>query len=183
MHPPRKVNCGGTTPYWVRAAQLKAVGGCSMECKDSSYQWKQPLAPILWSKRIWLITGNCWFPCCVSGKTCKAGVTSLSTKPGHKVEIPVVAHAAGFHSPQWKWTQRKSKFLDLTYAINKIIFLNIVVWNLSFYLFPTDNLLCNSGVGNFFSRWARSTEKNSLRARLKENKSVPGHSVFETLYF
>ena len=42
-------------------------------------------------------------------KTCKAGMTSLSTKPGYKIEIPVIAHAAGSHSPQCELTQRNSK--------------------------------------------------------------------------
>ena len=43
-----------------------------------------------------------------SRKTCEAGVTSPSTKPGHKFGIPVVAHAAGSHSPQWELAQRNS---------------------------------------------------------------------------
>ena len=65
MHPLRKINCGRSTPYWLRAAQLMAGGGCSLECKDFSYR---PLAPILWPNRIILITGNCCFPYCVFAK-------------------------------------------------------------------------------------------------------------------
>ena len=68
MHPLRKVNCGGTTPYWLRAAQLKAGGGCSLECKDSSYRRKRPLAAILSLSKVRLITGNCRFPCCIFAK-------------------------------------------------------------------------------------------------------------------
>ena len=68
MHPLRKVNCVRTTPYWLRAAQLKAGDGCSLECKDSSYRRKRPLTPILSPNRIRLITGNCRFPCCVFAK-------------------------------------------------------------------------------------------------------------------
>ena len=31
MHPPRKVSCGGTKPYWLRAAKLKAGGGSQIK--------------------------------------------------------------------------------------------------------------------------------------------------------
>ena len=95
MHPLRKVNCGGTTLYCLRGAPLKASGGCSLESKHSSYRRKRPMASIFFLNRIIIITGNCRFPCCVSQQTCETGVTSLSTNPGHKVEITVVAHAAG----------------------------------------------------------------------------------------
>ena len=48
--------------------------------------------------------------CVVSSqKNFKAGVTSPSTKSGYKFDIPVVAHAAGSHPPQWELTQRNSK--------------------------------------------------------------------------
>ena len=68
IHPMRKVNCRGTTPYWVRAVQLKAGGGCSMQLENSSYQRIRPLAPILLPNRIRLINGNCHIPCCVFAK-------------------------------------------------------------------------------------------------------------------
>ena len=35
IHSMWKVNCGGSTPNWLRAAQLKAGGGCSVEFKNS----------------------------------------------------------------------------------------------------------------------------------------------------
>ena len=72
IHPMRKVNCGGTTPYWLRAAQLKAGGGCSVELKNSSYRRIRPLAPILSPNRIRLITGNCRIPCCVFAKNLRS---------------------------------------------------------------------------------------------------------------
>ncbi|KAI8485731.1 hypothetical protein Bbelb_365650 [Branchiostoma belcheri] len=44
-HPAGKTDCGGATPYWLGAAQLKAGGSCPMRCDDLSHRRKQPLAP------------------------------------------------------------------------------------------------------------------------------------------
>ena len=61
-------NCSGTTPNLLRAAQIKAGGGCSMECKNLSYRQKRSLASILSPNRIRLRTSNYRFPCCVFAK-------------------------------------------------------------------------------------------------------------------
>ncbi|KAI8521283.1 hypothetical protein Bbelb_010370 [Branchiostoma belcheri] len=44
-HPTGQTDCGGATPYWLGAAQLKAGGSCPMRCDDLSHRRKQPLAP------------------------------------------------------------------------------------------------------------------------------------------
>ena len=91
MHPLRKVNFGGTTPYWPRAAQLKAGGGCSMECKDSSYrQTRLDFEPVTIA-----------FRAVSSRKICEAGVTS----PGHRID----ENPAGSQSPRREVSQRISK--------------------------------------------------------------------------
>ena len=52
-----------------------------------------------------------------SPKTCEAGLTS----PGHRiVKNPVVAHAAGSHSPRWEVAQRSSKSNIETWTLSTV---------------------------------------------------------------
>ena len=113
----RKVNCGGTTPYWLRAAQLKAGGCCSVELENSSYRRIRPLAPILSPNRIRLITGNCRIPCCVFAKPTKLEWPLQAQSQGIKIENPVVAHAAGSHSPQWEGLSGTAKLIQRRFVI------------------------------------------------------------------
>ena len=84
-------------------------------------------------------------------------MTSPNTKPGHKVEIPVVAHTAGSHSPQWKMTQRNSRLIQLR--------LNIVAEATRMALNTVSKRLRGSNYG-FFIRVLHLLE--GLRYRSKE---------------
>jgi len=44
MHPMKKANRGGTAPYWLGAAQLKAGGSCPVGLEGPSRRRERPLA-------------------------------------------------------------------------------------------------------------------------------------------
>ena len=61
----KKADRGGTTPYWLGAAQLEAGGSSPVRFENLSHRRKQPLAPCSTPIEQWLNTGICCFPCYV----------------------------------------------------------------------------------------------------------------------
>ena len=60
-HPMKQADCGGTTPYWLGAAQLKAGDSFPVRFENLSHHWKQPLASWWPPIEQWLIISNCCF--------------------------------------------------------------------------------------------------------------------------
>ena len=61
----RTAACGGITPNWLGAAQLKAGGSYPVSSEKPSHRRELPLAPHSTPIELRLITGICNSPCCV----------------------------------------------------------------------------------------------------------------------